>query len=111
MRCALAGLMYASDPYKINHGTMVRQMNPRRCARLPTRSTVESMQLTIDYEQEADGRWIAEVLELPGVLSYGPTRDAAITHVQALALRVLADRLEHDEAGPNWAPIVFAAAA
>jgi predicted RNase H-like HicB family nuclease len=53
----------------------------------------EGMDLTIESEQEADGRWIAEVLELPGVLSYGPTRDAAIAHVQALALRVLADRL------------------
>lgn len=69
------------------------------------------MDLTIEYEQEMDGRWIAEVLELPGVLSYGPTRDAAIAHVQALALRVLADRLEHDEAAPTWAPIAFATAA
>jgi predicted RNase H-like HicB family nuclease len=69
------------------------------------------MGLTIEYEQEADGRWIAEVLELPGVLSYGPTRDAAIAHAQALALRVLADRLEHDEAAPTWTPIVFAVAA
>jgi predicted RNase H-like HicB family nuclease len=71
----------------------------------------ESMDLTIEYEQETDGRWVAEVLELPGVLSYGPTRDAAIAHVQALALRVLADRLEHDEAAPTWTPIAFAAAA
>jgi predicted RNase H-like HicB family nuclease len=70
-------------------------------------SMEEAIDLTIEYEQETDGRWIAEVLELPGVLSYGPTRDAAIAHVQALALRVLADRLEHDEA----APIAFAAAA
>jgi predicted RNase H-like HicB family nuclease len=78
---------------------------------LPIGSMEESMDLTIEYEQETDGRWIAEVLELPGVLSYGPTRDAAIAHVQALALRVLADRLEHDEAAPTWKPIVFAAAA
>jgi len=69
------------------------------------------MDLTIEYEQEADGRWIAEVLELPGVLSYGPTRDAAIAHAQALALRVLTDRLEHDEATPTWTPIAFATAA
>ena len=69
------------------------------------------MDLTIDTEQEADGRWIAEVLELPGVLSYGSTRDTAIAHVQALALRVLADRLEHAEVAPNWTPIAFAAAA
>ncbi|HJZ48402.1 MAG TPA: type II toxin-antitoxin system HicB family antitoxin [Roseiflexaceae bacterium] len=69
------------------------------------------MDLTIEYEQEDDGRWIAEVPELPGVMSYGPTRDAAIAHVQALALRVLADRLEHGEAAPTWRPISFAAAA
>ena len=56
------------------------------------------MQFTIEYEQEEDGRWIAEVLELPGALSYGKTRDDAIAHAQALALRVLADRLEHGEA-------------
>ena len=78
---------------------------------LPIGSMEESMDLTIEYEQETDGRWIAEVLELPGVLSYGPTRDTAIAHVQALALRVLADRLEHDEAAPTWTPIAFAAAA
>jgi predicted RNase H-like HicB family nuclease len=70
-----------------------------------------TMRLTIEYEQETDGRWLAEVLELPGVLSYGPTRDVAIAYVQALALRVLADRLEHGEAMPTWAPIAFAAAA
>ena len=68
------------------------------------------MQLTVDSEQEADGRWIAEILELPGVLTYGHTREEAITHAQALALRVLADRLEHGEALPTWTPIVFAAA-
>jgi predicted RNase H-like HicB family nuclease len=69
------------------------------------------MQFTIESEQEDDGRWIAEVLELPGVLAYGHTHDAAIAHAQALALRVLADRLEHDEAVPTWMSISFAAAA
>ena len=47
------------------------------------------MQFTIEIEQEVDGRWIAEVLELPGVLVYGSTRDGAIRNVQALAIRVL----------------------
>ena len=65
----------------------------RETCALTTGSVEEAMDLTIESEQEADGRWIAEVLELPGVLSYGPTRDTAIAHVQALALRVLADRL------------------
>jgi len=69
------------------------------------------MQFTIESEQEDDGRWIAEVLELPGVLAYGQTHDAAIAHAQALALRVLADRLEHGESTPTWMSISFAAAA
>ncbi len=52
----------------------------------------------VEIEEEEDGRWIAEVVELPGVLAYGETSEAALTHAQALALRVLADRLEHGEA-------------
>jgi len=59
--------------------------------------------LTIETEQEDDGRWIAEVPALPGTLAYGRTRDEAINHVQALALRVLADRLEHGEEVPEVA--------
>jgi predicted RNase H-like HicB family nuclease len=55
----------------------------------------------IEVEQEIDGRWIAEVPELPGVMSYGVSRDAAVRGVQALSLRVLADRLEHGEALPQ----------
>ncbi len=56
------------------------------------------MKLTIDTEQEDDGRWIGEVPELPGVLVYGATRDEAMARAEALALRVLAERLEHAEA-------------
>ncbi len=55
------------------------------------------MKLTIETEQEAAGRWVAEVLELPGVLLYAETREAAIHAVQALSLRVIAERLEHGE--------------
>lgn len=69
------------------------------------------MHFTIDIEQEEDGRWIAEVLELPGVLAYGATQSSAIAHAQALALRVVAEQLEHDEVSPTWNPILFAAAA
>jgi predicted RNase H-like HicB family nuclease len=54
----------------------------------------------IEIEQEADGRFLAEVQELPGVMAYGETVEDAVAHVQALALRVLADRLEHGE-GPR----------
>jgi predicted RNase H-like HicB family nuclease len=61
------------------------------------------MQLTVGTEQEVDGRWLGEVPELPGVLAYGQTRDEAIARVQVLALRVLADRLEHGEPLPEAA--------
>ena len=60
------------------------------------------MHLTVEIEQEEDGRWIAEVVELPGVLAYGPTREGAMANAQALALRVLADRLEQHEAPADW---------
>ena len=53
--------------------------------------------LTIETEEEEDGRWIAEVPEIPGVLVYGSTSEEATAKVQALALRVLAERLEHGE--------------
>ncbi len=56
------------------------------------------MQLAIELEREDDGRWIAEVPALSGVLAYGQSRDQAVAMVQALALRVLAERLEHGEA-------------
>lgn len=68
------------------------------------------MQFTIEYEQEEDGRWLAEVLELPGVLAYGQTAQQAIARVEALALRVLADRLEHDEAVATVMMLSFATA-
>jgi predicted RNase H-like HicB family nuclease len=57
--------------------------------------------LTIEMEQEDDGRWLAEVPELPGVMAYGQTRQEAIDKAQALSLRVLADRLEHGESVPD----------
>ena len=55
------------------------------------------MRFKVEIEQEVDGRWIAEVLDLPGVLAYGKTPDEARARVQALALRVVADRLEHED--------------
>ena len=67
------------------------------------------MALTIEVEQEDDGRWIAEVPEVPGVLVYGQTRTEAIERVQALSLRVLADRLDHGEPVPQMS-LVFAVA-
>jgi predicted RNase H-like HicB family nuclease len=58
------------------------------------------MSYRVEIEQEEDGRFLAEVVDLPGAMAYGDTADVALAHVQALALRVLADRLEHDE-GPR----------
>ena len=55
----------------------------------------------VEVEQETDGRWIAEVVELPGVMCYGEQREAAVTRVMTLALRELADRLEHGEPLPR----------
>lgn len=68
------------------------------------------MNFTIEHEREEDGRWIAEVPELPGVLAYGATREDAMLKAEALALRVLADRLENKETGPQPISIAIAAA-
>ncbi len=56
---------------------------------------------TVEIDREDDGRWICEIPQLPGVMSYGTTRDESITKAEALALRVLADRLEHGEEIPQ----------
>jgi predicted RNase H-like HicB family nuclease len=63
----------------------------------------------IEMEREGDGRWIAEVVALPGVLAYGATREEAIAKAEVLALRVLADRLEHGEAIPEVTSLFEAA--
>jgi len=68
------------------------------------------MQLTVETEREEDGRWIAEVRDLAGVLAYGASREEAIARAEALALRVLADRLDHGEAGPDLVSVTFRAA-
>ncbi len=68
------------------------------------------MTFLVEIEQEEDGRWIAEVVDLPGALAYGKTPEEAKAKVQALALRVVADRLEQGEAGSDLLSISFAAA-
>ena len=68
------------------------------------------MNFTIEHEQEEDGRWIAEVPELPGVLAYGTTQEEAMRKAESLALRVLAERLGHRETGPQPISIGIAAA-
>lgn len=69
-----------------------------------------AMILTVETEQEENGRWIAEVRELPGVMVYGSSTEEAVAKVKALALRVVADRLEHGEAGSDLLNISFKAA-
>ncbi len=68
------------------------------------------MVFRIQVEQEEDGRWIAEVVGLPGVMVYGSTSAEAIRRAKVLALRVIADRLEHGEQAPDLDTISFAAA-
>jgi predicted RNase H-like HicB family nuclease len=81
-------------------GTLpVRPVCDGQCAEPTTKEF--DMALTIDVEQESDGRWLAEVPDLPGVLTYGQTRKEAVDKAQSLALRVVADRLDHGEPGPN----------
>lgn len=57
--------------------------------------------MNVEIELEDDGRWIAEVPDLPGVMMYGGTREEALAKVEALALRVIADRIDHGEAIPE----------
>ena len=68
------------------------------------------MIFNIEIEREVDGRWIAEVPDLAGVVTYGATREQAVAQVQALALRVIADRLEHNEAPAELLSVTFHAA-
>ena len=69
-----------------------------------------ALTFTIETEREDDGRWIAEVMEIPGAMVYGSTTEDAIAKAQALALRVLAERLEHGEATPEFVSLSFQAA-
>jgi predicted RNase H-like HicB family nuclease len=67
------------------------------------------MNFAIEIEQEEDGRFLAEVMVFPGVLAYGETREEAVARVQALALRVLAEKLEYGEVRPALVSVSFAA--
>lgn len=69
------------------------------------------MQFILECEREADGRWLAEVVELPGVLAYGASANEAMAKAEVLALRVLAERLEQGEAQPLSISISVPAAA
>ncbi|MBU3684138.1 MAG: type II toxin-antitoxin system HicB family antitoxin [Phycisphaerales bacterium] len=68
------------------------------------------MEFTIDFEREDDGRWIAEIPSPPGTMAYGATPERARAHAQALALRIIAERLEHEEVSSEALAITFRAA-
>lgn len=72
---------------------------------------MEAVHLEIELDREEDGRWIAEVVALPGVIAYGDTREAALDAAKVLALRTIADRLEHGEPVPDGVQQLFVAAA
>ena len=65
------------------------------------------MHLSIELDREDDGRWIAEALELPGVMSYGETCEAAISNAERLAIEVIADRIKHNELPPSALNVSF----
>lgn len=68
------------------------------------------MKFTVETEQEEDGRWIAEIIEIPGVIKYGKSRIEAIAQAESLALRVMAERIEQGEQVAEPLEIMFAAA-
>ena len=59
------------------------------------------MDLTVELDREEDGRWLAEVLELPGVMTYGETPETAVSTAEKLAIEVITDRIQHDELPPS----------
>lgn len=65
------------------------------------------MNLSIEIDREDDGRWIAEALELPGVMAYGSTREEAISNTERLAIEVIADRIQHGELAPSALNVSF----
>ena len=71
---------------------------------------IAAVTFTVEIEREDDGRWLAEVPALSGVMTYGKDRDEAVARVQALALRVIAERLEHREAPAEFVNVTFQAA-
>ena len=81
----------------VSAGTPGGPLAARGYPRLDPVPEMVKMSYRVEIEQEEDGRFLAEVIDLPGVMAYGDSREIALAHAQALALRVLADRLEHGE--------------
>ena len=78
--------------------------NPYCCG---VTSYEERVKLTIDLDREEDGRWIAEALELPGVMCYGETRDEAVSNTERLAIEVIAERFAHGELASSALNVAF----
>jgi predicted RNase H-like HicB family nuclease len=104
METKIIGL-YANDKNWVN-----RRYNMIACHFMVSHHKTKGENMKIEIEREADGRWLAEVAELPGVMAYGDTRNQAISKTKALALRILADRLEHDEEIPELKEVFTVAA-
>ena len=84
------------------------QQRNKNLTRTPAADKATDQSFTIELEREDDGRWIAEIAELPGVMVYGDTKDEAVIAVQALAFRVLADRTEQQKAKTHSVVFAFA---
>lgn len=102
---SVAPLAFTIYPYPLGVTISPRGHNARS-----TGYGGSAMKFSIEYEREEDGRWLAEVPQLPGVLAYGNTSDEALAKAEVLALRVLAERLEHGEARPLDISITLATA-
>jgi predicted RNase H-like HicB family nuclease len=86
-----------------------RRTLPRTRAQVSRTAKPAAFNLKVEFDREVDGRWIADIPALPGVTVYGRTRKQALTAVEVLALRVIADRIEHGEAVPGEVTVSFAA--
>jgi predicted RNase H-like HicB family nuclease len=83
---------------------MARQVSPKKDAHMAAAAPIKvSEQFTVVFDREEDGRWIAEVPELPGVMVYGDSKGAALANVKALAFRVIAEREEQAARTPEYA--------
>ena len=92
---------------------LLRRSKSERSFELDTFGTSEVWSwtnMTIELDREEDGRWLTEIPELPGVMAYGSSQEEALAKVKALALRVMADRLEHGEAIPELVDVFSVAA-
>ena len=100
---------WASAAHRSAHETVWRAGSKRLLDSWPG-CYITRVTFSIELEREDDGRWLAEVPLLTGVMCYGADRDEAVARVQALALRVIAERLEHREAPAEFLNVTFQAA-